>query len=437
MSYTVPAGRYTKAWLPATSSMWWEIHVFGKYIQILRFPGAFLFSFTGLFARLQMSMASMGATLLIVHERDSYALAAQITAVYALAAAFIGPQTSRLIDRYGQHRVVPLQLAVHVPAVLGLIFVATLNGHTPLLFILALLAGAAQMSVGAMIRARWSKIYTGTPQLRTAFAMESLVDEVVFIVGPPLATVLAFQVSPSAALLFATTVLTIGCSLLVLQRSTQPIPSGIDAPGTRGSALLLPGVGAITAIFVFVGAVFGSFEITTIGFAQDHGVQGYTGLLLAAYSFGSLVAGFIFGAKSFQWLLPKQFIVALAALALVSLPLSLMSSVVLLGAAAVVAGFAVAPVLISGMSLIEHIVPGIRLTESMTWTSGGLSVGLAGGLLVSGFIVDAGPASWGYLVTSGGAAGAFITAFAVRGLISRAYQSSLVRAVGVGAGITV
>ena len=79
---------------------------------------------------------------------------------------------------------VPLQLGVHVPAILGLILVATLDGLTPLLFVLAFLAGASQLSVGSLIRARWSKIYTGTPQLRTAFAMESLVDEVVFIAGP-------------------------------------------------------------------------------------------------------------------------------------------------------------------------------------------------------------------------------------------------------------
>ena len=56
------------------------------------------------------------------------------------------------------------------------------------------------------MRARWSKIYTGTPQLRTAFAWESLLDEVVFISGPPLATLLALQIAPSAALLVATLV---------------------------------------------------------------------------------------------------------------------------------------------------------------------------------------------------------------------------------------
>ncbi|MEP6980644.1 MAG: MFS transporter [Nakamurella sp.] len=402
--------------------------VFRQYVRVLSFPGAFLFSVTGLFARLQLSMASMGTTLLIVAERDSFALAAQLTAVYAVAGALISPLVSRRIDQYGQHRVVPLQLLFHVPAVLGLILVATLHGLVPLLFVLALLAGSSQLSVGSLVRARWSRIYTGTPQLRTAFAMESLIDEVVFIAGPPLATVLALQVFPSAALLFATAVLTIGCTVLILQRSTQPLPSGQPASATGGNALALPGVAAVTGIFALLGGVFGSFELTTIGFAQEQGVTGYTGILLAVYSIGSLIAGFAFGAHAFRIPLPGQLVRASLLLAVVSAPLALMSSPWLLGSAAFVAGFAVAPVLISGMSLIEHIVPGNRLTESMTWVSGGLSVGLAGGLLLSGLIVDSMSASTAYIVTSSCAVGAFVVAYLVRKPMGRAYGAASMRA---------
>ncbi len=402
--------------------------MFGQYVRILRFPGALLFSVTGLFARLQLSMASMGATLLIVAERDSYALAAQVTALYAISGAVISPLVSRRIDQFGQHRVVPLQLGVHVPAMLGLILVATLDGLTPLLFLLAFLAGASQLSVGSLIRARWSKIYTGTPQLRTAFAMESLVDEVVFIAGPTLATVLALQVFPSAALLFATAVLTVGCTVLVLQRSTQPLPSGRPASKSGGTALRLPGVAAVTGIFVLLGGVFGSFELTTIGFAQEQGVPGWTGVLLASYSVGSLIAGFAFGAHTFRVPLPGQLVRASLLLAVVSAPLAVMGSPWLLGVAAFVAGFAVAPVLISGMSLIEHVVPGTRLTESMTWVSGGLSVGLAGGLLLSGWIVDSMSASHAYLVTSACGVGAFAVAYLVRTSLGRAYGAASMRA---------
>jgi hypothetical protein len=398
--------------------------VFGTYAQILRFPGALAFSMTGLFARLQLSMASLGMTLLIVAERGSYGLAAGVTSTYALAGAIIAPQVSRKIDQFGQRRILPLQLAVHVPAVLGLIYVTTLDGLVPVLFVLAFLAGAAQLSVGSLVRARWSKIYTGTTQLRTAFAWESLLDEVVFISGPPLATVLALQIAPSAALLVATLVLTVGCSLLILQRSTQPMPSGISSSSARDSALLLPGMLGLTGIFAFVGGVFGSFEMTTISFAQEHGVEAYTGLLLALYAVGSFVAGFGFGAMSFRASVPRQFLIALVAMAVVTAPLSLFADPVLMGVAAFVAGVAVAPALISGMSLIETIVPSVRLTESMTWATGGLSVGLAVGLLLSGLIVDIADASFGYLVTSACALGALVVGLLVRHRLAAAFRAT-------------
>lgn len=401
--------------------------MFSTYAQILRHPGALLFSLTGLFARLQMSMAGLGATLLIVHYRDSYALAAQITAVFAVSAAVIGPQTSRLTDRFGQARIIPLQIAVHAPTMFALIYVATLQGHVPLMFVLALVAGASSPAIGSLIRARWSTIYTGTPQLRTAFAMESLIDEVVFITGPLLATFLALQVAPAAALLVATTILTVGSTLLVLQRKTQPIPTGSGVPAPKGSALFIPGVAAVAAIFIFMGSMFGSFEIVTIGYAEEQGVKGATGILLALYSLGSLVAGFVFGAWNFKASLPRQFLLAVTAVAVVTAPLSLMPNVWWLGLAALIAGLAIAPVLISGMSLVERIVPGNRLTESMTWVSGGLSVGLAGGMLLSGFLLDEYSAHTAYLVVSGSALLAFVMAGFVRRSVSNAFYAAQAR----------
>lgn len=395
----------------------------GPYSRVLRYPGALRFSITGLFARLQMSMAGMGLTLMVVDERMSYTLAAQIVACYALANALIGPQLSRLVDQYGQQRIVPLQLAIHVPATLALIFCITLSGLVPLLFVLAVLAGAAQPSVGSLVRARWSKIYTGTTDLRAAYSFESLLDEVVFISGPPLATVLALQISPSAALLVATLVLTVGCVALVMQRSTQPIPSGLKVKAGRNSALLLPGVWQVTIIFIFVGAIFGAFEITTIGFAAEQGVPGWTGLLLAVYAFGSLVGGFIFGALRLKLSLPVQFRGMLVVLAVVSLPLALISSPWLLGLLGLIAGFAVAPVLIAGAALVEQIVPPQRLTEAITWSTGGLAVGVSAGLLVSGMIVDRSAASNGYLVMSASALIAAMLALLLFKGINTAYQN--------------
>jgi MFS family permease len=363
---------------------------------------------------MQMSMAGLGAVMLLSVERGSFAVAGTVSAIYALSAAVIGPQLSRLIDVFGQSRVVRIQLLVHVPAIVGMIVVATATSLTWPIYLLALVAGAAQPSVGPMIRARWSAQLHGTSLLRTAFAWESLIDEAVFILGPPLATIVALQVAPSAALILATTLLIIGTLLLLTQKSTEPKPSGRHNVTKGRPAILLPGVGGI----------FGSFEVTTVAFARQAGVPSAAGLVLALYAVGSLIAGLIFGALALRASLLRQFMVAVAALAVVTSPLPFLGSIWLVAIGLFVAGIACSPVLISGMALVERIVPSARLTESMTWATSGIAVGIATATPLAGVIIDrygAGPAYW---VTSGCAVGAFLIACIVYPSLRRALTAA-------------
>lgn len=394
--------------------------MFGPYLTVLRVPGGARFSAAGFVARMQMSMAGLGAVLLLSIERGSYAIAGVISAIYALSNALVSPQASRLIDRIGQHKVVPIQLAIHIPIVATLILLAVSGSADWPLYPMAFLAGASQPNVGPLVRARWSALLSGTASLRTAFAWESLIDEVVFITGPPLATVLALQFFPSAALIVACAFLVIGCYFLLIQRSTEPAP----IPGTRGhhgrAGILLPGVAAIALVYVFVGGIFGAWEVTTVAFASQHGQPGAAGVLLAVYSLGSLSGGLIFGALVLRASLLRQFLTVLTALAIVTLPLPFMNSLPLLGLGALVAGIAVAPVLIAGMALIERIVPTARLTESMSWATAGLTVGLAVASPIAGVIVDTHSASTAYWITSGCAIGAALAAWLLLGSLRKA-----------------
>jgi MFS family permease len=394
--------------------------MFGKYVSVLRVPGAARFSVTGFIGRFQMSMIGLGAVLLLQHERGSYAIAGAVSAIYALSMAVISPQVSRLIDAWGQRKVVPIQLFVHLPAMAVLILLAMNDTPEWSLFALAFVAGASQPNIGPLVRARWSKLLTGTGSLRTAFAWESLLDEVIFIAGPPLATVLALSLFPSAALVVATVLLAIGTMLFLAQRGTEPPPSGATEHRGQRPAIALPGVAAVALVYVLIGGVFGAWEVTTVAFAQQQGHAGAAGVLLAVYSLGSLCGGLVFGALTLRASMLRQFLFVLALMAVVTLPLPLLGNVWLLGLGALVAGIAVAPVLISGMSLIERIVPMSRLTESMSWPSAGLAVGLAVASPLAGVIVDAHSASTAYWITSGCAVGAAVVGFALLGSLRRA-----------------
>ena len=393
--------------------------MFGPYLQVLRRPGAARFSAAGMLARMQMSMAGLGAVMLLSAERGSFAVAGTVSSIYALSAAAISPQISRLIDIRGQRRIVSKQLFVHIPAVALLIVVAVFTERTWPIFVLAFLAGASQPIIGPLVRTRWSVLLSGDPALRTAFAWESLIDEAVFIVGPPLATVVALQVFPAAALILATTLLGIGTLLLLTQRGTEPTASGRSRARAGKPAILLPGVAGITAIFALMGGIFGAFEVTTVAFAKEAGHAGVAGLLLALYAFGSLLAGLAFGVANIRASLLKQFGLSVAVLAVVTLPLPFLPNLVLVGAGLMLAGVACSPALIAGMSLVERIVPAHRLTETMSWTGSGMAVGIAVATPLAGLVIDARGASDAYWVTSGCAIGAFAVALLVLASLRR------------------
>ncbi|ACV77100.1 MFS transporter [Nakamurella multipartita] len=399
--------------------------MFGSYAQVLRRPGALRFTAAGFLARMQMSMMGLGAVMLLSAERGSYAVAGAVAAIYAVSNAIIGPQVSRLIDSFGQFKVVPIQLAIHVPAVIGMIAITLWTPLTWPIYVLALVAGASQPIMGPLVRARWSAQLHGSPLLRTAFAWESLIDEAVFILGPPLATIVALQINPSAGLLLATAMLLVGTVLLLSQRRTEPTPSGRHSATKGRPAILLPGVAAIAAVFVMMGALFGSFEVTTVAFAKASGVPEAAGVVLALYAVGSLLAGLVFGALTLRASLLRQFVLATATLAVVTAPLPFLPQVWQIAVGLFVAGLACSPVLISGMAFVERVVPGARLTESMAWVTSGVAVGIAVASPLAGVIIDRFGAHTAYWVTSGAAILAIVVALAFLPSLRRAQAGAV------------
>ena len=172
------------------------------YRDLFAAPGALGFALAGLLARTALPMTGIGIITLLSQLRGSYALAGAVAAVFVLSYALLSPQVSRLVDRLGQRRVLPAATAI---SFLGLLLVLASTWQRAgdwALFIGAMLAGCMP-SVSAMVRARWTALYRGQPQLQTAYSLETVFDEVSFIAGPPLSVGLAVVVLPQAGLLAA------------------------------------------------------------------------------------------------------------------------------------------------------------------------------------------------------------------------------------------
>ncbi|MFI5687506.1 MFS transporter [Streptomyces sp. NPDC051636] len=364
------------------------------YRALFAAPGAKGFSAAGLLGRMPLSMMGIGVVTMISQLTGRYGLAGALSATIALSAAAIGPQISRLVDQYGQRRVLRPATVVALAAAAGLLLAAHLRWPEWVLFGCAAGIGSVP-SLGAMIRARWAALYRGTPRLHTAYSFESVVDEVCFIFGPIVSIGLSTAWFPEAGPLLAACFLAAGVFWLTAQRATEPEPHPREHHG-GGSALRSPGLQVLVATFVATGAIFGAVDVVTVAFADERGHKGAASVVLALYAAGSCVAGVVFGLLRLAGPPGRRWLLGVCAMAVSMIPLLLVGNLSLLAVALFVAGLSIAPTMITTMSLIEEHVPRAKLTEGMTWVSTGLAVGVALGSSAAGWVIDAAGAHAGY-----------------------------------------
>jgi MFS family permease len=381
--------------------------VANPYVQVLRTPHALPMVLAAFIGRLPLSMVGLGCVLLVASETGSYGYGGAVAAVGALTTAVAGPVIGRLADEHGQRRVLLPVLVVFVAA--GCLFLAAVKDDWPgwVVFASAGVAGACIPPVSSMIRVRWTHLLRGDRRLPTALAMESVVDEFVFIIGPVLVTFLSTTGHATSGVVTAFALATVGSLLFAAQRRTEPPPHGHEA--RKGpSAMRTPGLRVLFVVGAAVGAILGTLEITLVAFADELGAKPMSGLLIASLAVGSMASGIGWGTVHWRLPLHHRLIAVLALLTLLSLPLTVVHEVWLMVPFVVLAGVAVSPSLISSFTLAELLVPRAAVTEAFTWIGTALGLGVAIGASVSGKVVDIAGANAAFLVATVAAAVAAI-----------------------------
>jgi MFS family permease len=382
------------------------------YRRVLSTPGALLFSMTGIVARLPISMVSLGIVLLVESRSGSYGLAGSIAAVYIVSNAVLAIVHGRLVDHYGQTRVLPVVIGIFG---IGLTtFIVTVLADWPIWtgYAAAALSGAALPQVGGCVRARWSHVLVNSGDVQTAYAFEGVADEAVFIIGPVLVTFLATAVHPAAGLSAALLAGVSGTLFFASLRQTAPPAHRHRTFGRTSQRMPWGVVGMVTVLFFALGSLFGAAEVATVAFAEERGATKYAGVLLGLWSLGSLLSGVAVGAIGWRSGPINRMRWGAFTLALSLIPLSYVSNLPTMAGVLFVAGFAISPTLIGAASLIEQSVPTARLSEGLAVIHTGIAAGLAPGAAIAGHVIDAYGASPAYLVAVGsGVAGVLAAGF--------------------------
>jgi MFS family permease len=370
-----------------------------SYRAAFRAPGSAAFCAASFVMRLPIAIYPITLVLIVSARTGHYGFAGVLAGIYVAANGIGNPVLARLVDRFGQSRMLLPASAVHLAATVGLAVLIE-SGSPQWTFVgPTIVSGFAYLAVGSLVRARWSHVWGRRPELSTAYSLESTLDEVIFTTGPLVATAIATTLDPVLALVLAMALISAGALWLRGLRATEPPPASRASSARLESALRQRGMVLLPVSSASMGALFASAEVTMVAFCSQHGHRALSGAVLACFAMGSGVAGFLYGARSRPAPALDRF--RFQALVLGSLPVLflLAPNVPVLAVCAFVVGLGIAPTLITASAIIEEIVDRAVLTEGLAWLITGLSLGYGVGSAVVGGVADAHGARLAFLVT--------------------------------------
>jgi predicted MFS family arabinose efflux permease len=403
------------------------------YREVLREPQLRRLIAVAMVARIPNSAAALVLTLHVVQTlHRSYAEAGIVATAATIGMALGSPWRGRLVDRVGLRRAV-------WPSVVAELVIWPLAGVVPYaaLIPLAVVGGLLALPIFTVVRKSIS-VLAPPGQQRSAYALDSIATELVFMVGPAVGVAVATQVG-TTAVLAAIGVAVSGAGVLLLVfdpptradqvvRTTSPSadgrspsmeppspsadaasPSAKDAaPATgpaRRLAWLTPTVAAVLAASAGATIVLVGTDLAILAHLRAHDQVGSLGLVYFAWCLGSVVGGLAYGSRHRA----TSSMLLLLALGALTIPLGLAHSVLGLTLLAFVAGLPCAPVMTATAEEVARMVPEDRRGEAMGWQGTAFTLGGAASSPAIGAVID-GVGAWGGFVAGGVTAAAIALA---------------------------
>lgn len=343
---------------------------------------------TSVLGRLPIGIAGLAILLLAQSATESFALGGAAAASYTAGLAVVAPLLGRLIDRHGP-RITLLVCSFVFPAALAAV-VAALERPAPLwlAFAAAAVAGASFPPITVCMRTFFKQQLQDEGMLASAYSIESVVIEMIFILGPMLVAFFVALASPAAAVIFAALC---GCAGPLLFQRSRALREWRIEKRSRSSVfgpLVEPGFLQLLVVIVCYACAFGLVEIATTAYAAEKNSPALAGILLSIMSLGSAAGGIVYGSRSWQLPIARQFPLMLALMGLGIAPLALLVAPWPFGAWSVIAGIAMAPALIMQSMLVAKIARPEHSTEAFTWSTTGLLAGVGMGLTGGGMLLE-------------------------------------------------
>ena len=387
------------------------------YKALFAEPGRAWFLTATAIGRTPSAMKALACILLVQQITGSYGMAGLVGATQTLVAAFLAPVLARLIDVRGERGILMWSMMAHVIGVVALIWAAYSDLPSASMLVGAAIIGGSSVQFGSLSRARWVRALGRGRALERAYSLESMVDEMGFVIGPMLVVPLCLQVHPTAGILASMIFTAIGTVMLLTQptsaestRMSTPITSIDHRNGS--SVIRIPAVQLIIASLLCMGVLFGAAEIVIVAFAEHEGQPNAASYIAAIFAIGSLLGAVLYGARQWPGSTPMKIMVTYWWIGLGTIPMLLAPNIPAMAMAVFITGLAISPGMIVSNLFVEQIAPPNKLTEAFAWLGSAMATGAAFGSIIAGYLVDeVGIRGAQWSVVAGGVACGLIVTF--------------------------
>jgi len=357
------------------------------YGRVLRVPRMRALLASAVLTRMPIGINGLAVVLFLRAETGSFSEAGAAAGGLALGAGLGAPIGARLVDRFGPRVLLALACA-HAALLAAIVALGTAGAPAPAVVAAAVLAGTALPPTSSVLRSLYPRLLTGE-LVQTAYALDSVVTELIFVAGPVLVAVLVATVSPAAALAVSGAAVVGGSWLFVgrLPEGAGRRAADAAAQGRLG-ALRSPGIRTLVLSMLPVGVALGALEVSLPAFAEDHGGRSLAGVLIALWSIGSAAGGLAYGARPRRAPLARVHLQIALLVPLSLAPVALADSPLTMGLLVIPAGLCIAPLIATRNELAGVVAPPGSETEAYTWPLTALVAGVAAGAAIAGALAD-------------------------------------------------
>jgi len=392
--------------------------------HVLRLPGALRAFLPALVGKLSFAMVSLAILLLIRDHVDSFLLAGLATGIFGVSNVAAAPVRARLVDRWGQRRVLNSLASGYALSLIALVVVTIIHGPAATIVLAAALAGLFLPPIGAAMRVVWSTVSPSETHKTRAYGMDAVAEELVFTLGPLVVAGVILLWSPAAAVLCAAVVGVAG----TLGMTSSLASRGIPAQRATGRSavfgpLTSPGMTPMLLALFGVGIVLGATEILATALSEQLGHSELAGVLLAAFALGSAVGGLIYSSRSWPGKGARRLIALSTGMSFASGSLLLAYDLAQTAIALIAIGLFLAPAMVTGYLLADEFTDASERTEASVWVNTAVNSGAAISVAGLGWVLDHADVASAVLTTIIAAA-AFV-AIAAPGLVRRGASISV------------